>query len=90
MARRKKYQPPKPPKQPKTSAERLNETVTLRFNGGPRHGLEMIVLKSAVPPRIRLAIPEWANYYRREGTYDFDYRDDEWVPVPFSFLSSSV
>ena len=85
MARRKKYQPPKPAKAPKTAKEKANETVVLYFHGGPRDGLEMPVLKSNIPPRIRLALPVWANYYRRSTTLDFDYRDEEWVPVPFEW-----
>lgn len=79
----KKWKAPKAPKAPKTAKEKINETVEIVFNGGPRDGLRMAVLKSAIPPRIRLALPVWANYYRRSNTFDFDYRDDEWVPVPF-------
>lgn len=66
-------------------AKKDDNKLTIHFRGGPRDGQTMVVDKNRVPERMRLALPEWANYYRVDDTDVFEYRDIPWVPLPFSW-----
>lgn len=74
----------KAPAKKKSTAKKTHEVAT--FHGGPRDGDTMSVSVVA-PPFLRLAFPEWCNYFRREdGSTDYDYdMDREPIPHPFGF-----
>lgn len=55
-------------------------SVEVTFHGGPRNG-DTMHLSNPPPPFVRLAFPEWCNYFLREGTADYDY-DMEREPIP--------
>ena len=74
MARRKAA----PKKGKKADPSKANH-VTITFKGGPRDGDTMHVCN---PPNafMRLAMPEWANYFRIGDSLDFEY-DMEREPI---------
>lgn len=58
-----------------------NSACEIYFVDGPRAGTNMRVVNPP-PPRLRLAFPEWCNYYRKENTLDYEYdMETEWVEV---------
>ena len=46
--------------------------VQIYFFGGPRDGKTLRVVNPP-PSRMRLAFPEWCNYYRKGKTLDYEY-----------------
>ena len=69
----------------KSRKRAVNPTVEIEFKGGPRDGTKMRVSESSVPSQIRLALPEWANYYRVNSSLLFEYKDCEWEPLLYSW-----
>lgn len=56
-------------------------SVEVTFHGGPRDG-DRMHLCNPPPPFVRLAFPDWCNYFLREdGSADYDY-DMEREPIP--------
>lgn len=76
-------------KSTKKKTEKQNwDEVT--FIGGPRAGETLRVMNNPLPPFLRLAFPEWCNYFLRPGTLDYEYdmeRDPIHHPHDFRALS---
>ena len=62
--------------------QKQSNSMQITFEGGPRNGDTMMVSAIKPPSRIRLAFPEWCNYYRR-GESSVYYYDMEtpWVSL---------
>ncbi len=55
--------------------------VQITFQGGPRDGTVLRV-GNPPPPRLRLAFPEWCNYYRVGNSYSYKFDNETpWVSV---------
>lgn len=64
-------------------------SIEVTFRGGPRNG-DTMYLMYPPPPFVRLAFPEWCNYFLREGTAEYDYdMDREPIPHPYDFRQIS-
>lgn len=61
--------------------EKTPSAVDIDLRGGPRDG-ETLRVSIPPPPRLRLALPEWANYYQvgSSTVYEFDNRKP-WVSL---------
>ena len=62
--------------------KKLNKQTSFQitFEGGPRDGETMLVSAIKPPPRMRLAFPEWCNYYRRDESSVYYYdMETPWV-----------
>lgn len=58
-----------------------DSSVQISFDGGPRDGTTMRVLNPP-PPRLRLAFPEWCNYYQVGNSSVYEYNMEiPWVTV---------
>ena len=57
--------------------------VEVTFRGGPRDG-DTMHLCNPPPLFIRLAFPEWCNYFLREGTTEYDYNMER-EPIPHRY-----
>lgn len=56
-------------------------SVQITFEGGPRDSTAMRV-GNPPPPRLRLAFPEWCNYYRIGNSYSYRFDNETpWVSV---------
>lgn len=56
-------------------------SVQITFEGGPRDATAMRV-GNPPPPRLRLAFPEWCNYYRIGNSYSYRFDNETpWVSV---------
>ena len=58
-----------------------NSACEIYFVDGPRGGTNLRVVNPP-PARLRLAFPEWCNYYRKGNTLDYEYdMETEWVTL---------
>lgn len=66
----------------KKKGKKKSNSMQVTFKGGPRDGETMLITAINTPPRMRLAFPEWCNYYR-DGESSVYYYDMEtpWVSV---------
>lgn len=62
---------------------KVSNLVEVVLRGGPCDGRKIMMDGRSTPQRFRLAFPEWCNYYAVGGGV-YEYRDDEWVPVPIA------
>lgn len=63
--------------------KKASTSVEIHLNGGPRNG-DTLRVANPPPPRIRLAIPEWCNYYRKGDSLLFEYDDTTpWVSLDY-------
>lgn len=63
----------------KKKSKKDEKVAEIYFFGGPRDGTKMRVVNPP-PPRLRLAFPDWCNYYRIKETMDYEYdMDREWI-----------
>jgi hypothetical protein len=61
--------------------DKPENAVTITLSGGPRDG-DKLRMKNPPPVRIRLAFPNWCNYYQVDDTLIFEYdMDKPWVPL---------
>ncbi len=67
----------------KKNAKKQSSICEITLVGGPSDGKVMRMDSTRLPPRFRLALPEWANYYRVGDSYTYEWKDIPWVPVPF-------
>lgn len=73
----------------KTKKKAEKNYVEVTFRGGPRDG-DTMPLMNPPPPFVRLAFPEWCNYFLREGTAEYDYdMEREPIPHPYDFRQIS-
>lgn len=65
----------------KRTKEKEETAIQITFEGGPRDGTAMRV-GNPPPPRLRLAFPEWCNYYRVGNTSSYKFDNEiPWVSV---------
>lgn len=71
----------------KKDESKVAHSVDVTFHGGPRDG-DVLHFRNPPPPHVRLAFPEWCDYFLRPGTTEYEYDPDrERIPHPHSLKS---